>query len=323
MVKGLVSIIVPAYNVENNIPYCLDSLIAQTYKNIEIICIDDGSKDNTADVIKEYSEKDSRIKLISQKNSGVSAARNTGLDNAEGEYISFVDSDDFVSENFISRLVELINEYSADIARCRGRGVKEYSYVEPVPENPPVISTRNKEEALSIYYDGKFYGWYADNASVIWNCLYKSDVLSSIRFDSSIYKGEDDCFIQMAIGEAEKIVYTDERLYFYYYNETGLTHGKNNFDDALKRMNSIYSNHIRFFSEKGLDTIRSRSAEFACNNFCEIYVDSTDKKEKTLARAYFKEFYKSIDYPSLRLKLFKVLPHLYNILLKIKNKKTA
>ena len=321
MVKGLVSIIVPSYNVEKNIPYCLNSLIAQTYENIEIICVNDGSKDGTADVIEKYSEKDSRVKLINQSNAGVSAARNTGIDAAEGEYIAFADSDDFVDRRFIARLLELMTEHSADIARCRGRGVKDYDYVEPEPENPPVVSERNTKEALEIYYDGVFYGWYADDASVIWNCLYKADILKNIRFDSSIYKGEDDCFIQMALGEAEKVVYTDERLYFYYYNEIGLTHNKSHPDDALKRLASIYGNHRDYFRKKGFSEIGSKSAECACNNFCEIYTDSDNKEEKKQAVKLFKDFYRDIDSPSLRLKLFYYLPRLYKVLIKLRNKK--
>ena len=323
MIKGLVSIIVPAYNVENNIPYCLNSLISQTYENIEIICIDDGSKDNTKSVIESFAEKDSRIRLISQNNSGVSAARNNGLDNAKGEFIAFVDSDDYVAGNFIERLLELITEHSADIAKCRGRGVTSYDYVEPTPENPTVISERNTHEALSIYYDGVFYGWYADDASVIWNCLYKSEVLKNIRFDTAINKGEDDCFIQMAVGSAEKIVYIDERLYFYYNNEISLTHTKDDIKNSVVRTYLIYKNHKEFLTKKGYKDICSKSCEYACNNFCEYYVNTSDKKLKSDLKNYFNEFYSGIETKSFRLKIFKFFPSIYKIIVKIKMKKTA
>lgn len=323
MVNDLVSIIVPAYNVEKNIPYCLDSLINQTYKNIEIICVNDGSKDNTKTVIESYVAKDSRIRLISQENSGVSAARNTALDAVNGEYIAFVDSDDYVSETFIERLLELISDYSADIARCRGRGVKDYDYSEPISDDPPIISERNTREALEVFYDGIFYGWYADDASVIWNCLYRTKVIKLLRFDKNILKGEDECFIQKAIGEAKKIVYTDERLYFYYYNENSLTHTKNDLKESLERIYLIYSSHKNYFIEKGFDDIRSKSCEYACNNICEIYVDANDRNIRKQAKKYFKKFFDFIDNKPIRLVLFRYFPNLYKLIIRLKYKKTA
>lgn len=326
MIKGLVSIIVPAYNVEENIPYCLDSLINQTYENIEIICVNDGSSDNTESVIKDYSEKDSRVKLITKENGGVSSARNTGLDAADGEYISFVDSDDFVSERFISRLIELITDYSADIARCRMRGnVTSYDYVEPEPENPPVIKTRTMHEALEIYYDGVFYGWYADDAAIVCNCLFKSEIFNNLRFDSSIERGEDECMIQLAISEAEKLVYTDERLYFYYVNDTSLTHAAYDERLTLRRIDRIYGNQQDCFRKKGLLDIASKNAKYACDNFCEVYISSSDKSIKADAVKGFKKFYSLMDNAPKQLRVFNFSPFLYKVLVKIlyKNKKTA
>lgn len=324
MVKGLVSIIVPSYNVEKNIPYCLDSLIAQTYENIEIICVNDGSKDGTADVIEQYAAKDSRIKLINQSNAGVSAARNTGIDAAGGEYLAFVDSDDFVDTRFIGRLLELMTAYSADIARCRIRGnVTSYDYVEPTPENPPAISTRTRHEALEIYYDGVFYGWYADDGAIVSNCLFKSFIFNNLRFDSSIERGEDECMIQMAICEAEKLVYTDERLYFYYVNPQSLSHAEYDEWLTLRRIDKIYGNQQEQFRKKGLYDIASKNAKYACDNFCEVYMSSSDRKAKKCAVKGFKKFYALIDKPAKPLMIFRISPPLYKIIVKLlyKNKK--
>ena len=104
MDNALVSVIIPAYNVAEYIPFCLDSLISQTYKNLEIICVNDGSTDSTLDIIKEYAEKDSRIILIDKENGGLPSARNAGMNIAKGDYISFVDSDDVVSLDMIEYL---------------------------------------------------------------------------------------------------------------------------------------------------------------------------------------------------------------------------
>lgn len=326
MIKGLVSVIVPAYNVENNISFCLDSLINQTYENIEIICVNDGSPDNTESVIKEYTRKDSRVKLISKENGGVSSARNAGLDAVQGEFIAFVDSDDFVSERFVERLMELITDYSADIARCRVRGnVTSYDYVEPEPENPPVVNTRTTHEALEIYYDGVFYGWYADDAAIVCNCLFKSYIFDNLRFDSSIERGEDECMIQLAISEAEKLVYTDERLYFYYVNDTSLTHAAYDEQLTLRRIDRIYGNQQECFRQKGFYDIASKNAKHACDNFCEVYMKSSDRDIKKNAVKGFKKFYSLMDNAPIQLRVFRFSPFIYKILVKIiyKNKKAA
>ena len=102
--KGLVSIVIPVYNAENNIKVCLNSIIKQTYKNIEIICINDGSKDSSEKIIKEYKKKDSRIILINKPNSGVSDTRNLGIETSKGEYIMFIDADDYISEDYIESM---------------------------------------------------------------------------------------------------------------------------------------------------------------------------------------------------------------------------
>ena len=111
-----ISIIVPCYNVEKYLPECLDSLLNQTFKYFEIICVNDGSNDSTLSILEKYSKKDSRIKIISQKNKGLSGARNTGIDAAKGDYIAFLDSDDWVDNNFYLKLYEAITKHNCDIA---------------------------------------------------------------------------------------------------------------------------------------------------------------------------------------------------------------
>ena len=116
--EQLVSIIVPIYNVEKYIKECIDSIINQTYKNLEIILVDDGSPDCCPKICDEYSKKDKRIKVIHKENGGLSSARNAGLDVAKGEYVSFIDSDDVVDEKFIETLYNLCIENNCDISEC-------------------------------------------------------------------------------------------------------------------------------------------------------------------------------------------------------------
>lgn len=318
MVNDLVSIIVPAYNVEKNIPYCLDSLINQTYKNIEIICVNDGSKDSSLDIIKEYAAKDDRIRIVDKKNGGLSSARNAGIDIAEGEYYAFVDSDDFVDVRYTQRLMELIKEHSADISRCRGRGVTSYDYVEPTPENPPVISERNAHEALEIFYDDKFYGWYADDAPVVWNCLYKAEIFNDLRFEEKLRKCEDECFTREAFSRCDKIVYTDERLYFYYNREDSLIHSKTN--DPEFDFNMFLNIHKRrqsCFKQFGFEDIRMKDVDAACRHFIQVYQYADNKSLKKKIRKEFKSYYIQLESKPMQIKVFNFSPFIYKLALKI------
>lgn len=111
-----ITVIVPVYNVENYLNKCLDSIISQTYKNIEIVVVNDGSTDASGEICKEFSEMDHRILYIEQENAGLSAARNTGLDNMSGNYVTFVDLDDWIEQDYVETLYKKIVEYQADIA---------------------------------------------------------------------------------------------------------------------------------------------------------------------------------------------------------------
>ena len=115
--KEKVSIIIPVYNSERTLERCLDSVINQTYKNIEILIVNDGSKDKSLEIMKEYQKKDNRIMVINQENKGLSGARNAGLDKATGEYVTFIDSDDYIKANLIKDTIEIFNRYNCDVVR--------------------------------------------------------------------------------------------------------------------------------------------------------------------------------------------------------------
>ena len=115
MDEKLVSVIIPAYNIEDYIGRCLDSIISQTYKNLEIIVVDDGSRDYTGEILDNYAKKDRRIKVIHKENGGVSSARNKGIEAAEGDYIGFIDGDDLIEPEMYKTLVDLLEEENADI----------------------------------------------------------------------------------------------------------------------------------------------------------------------------------------------------------------
>ena len=125
--QPLISIIIPVYNVERYLPECLDSLLAQTYQNFELLCVNDGSSDSSQSILEQYARKDSRVRVFCKKNGGVSSARNFGLEQAKGEYIGFVDSDDFVLPRFLERMQQAMDAEKAKIAVCGFRKVPENS----------------------------------------------------------------------------------------------------------------------------------------------------------------------------------------------------
>ena len=316
--NDLISVIIPAYNIENYIMFCLKSIAVQTYKNFEVLCVDDGSTDKTADVIRVFCESDDRFKLLQKENGGVSSARNYGIENAKGKYIAFIDGDDYIAENFLERLHSIITEHNADIARCNGRGVKSYDYKEPVPDEKPYVVTRNKTEALSIFYDNVFRGWYGDDAVSSCMSLYSADVLKNVRFSTLLKRAEDECFTQMAIAEAEKIVYCGDKMYFYYRREGSASHTFTPKDEMLLCMKNLYVTRDEFFNEKGLSEIAELNAKAACDNFIGFCIDEEcDHKTKKDASDLFDIFYHKQSNPPKHHKLFNLSPVVYSFYTKI------
>jgi glycosyltransferase involved in cell wall biosynthesis len=200
----LVSVIVPIYNVELYLEKCLDSIINQTYKNLEIILIDDGSPDNCGKICDEYVLKDKRIKVIHKSNGGQSSARNIGLDIAKGEYIAFVDSDDYIADNMYKDLVDIAQKENADIAICA-------HYI--VNYKGDRISQEDNISNLTI--DEIRYLILMDKCSNYpWNKLYRADLFKNLRFYAGVYF--EDMFIMPTLFfSAKKIVSTKEPYYYY------------------------------------------------------------------------------------------------------------
>lgn len=209
--KPLISIIVPVYNVEDYIEECLESLVKQTYKNLEIILIDDGSTDNSGEICDDYVLKDTRIKCFHQINQGVGAARNKGLEVAEGELIGFVDPDDYCDlEMFLEMFLEMyksMKEDEADIVCCRWitinrgliSGVSGYEFAE-------------QKKILSNLDMAEFYVQSMDWP--VWNKLLKKNVVKSIKFPEIRYN-EDFFTVFQWLYNASKIVYINKPLYNY------------------------------------------------------------------------------------------------------------
>ena len=220
----VVSIIVPVYNVKSYVGECVESLCRQTYTNLEILLVDDGSTDGSGEVCDEYAGRDERIRVIHQANRGLSGARNMGLDDARGEYIAFVDSDDLVSTNYVETLYELLMKYEADIAAC--------AYVKGTTEQltdirEKVLSLDNVKEICmpSVKLLKQWHGKYKQQETVAWNKLYCREVWNGrkkIRFPES-RNHEDVLISHVVVQGAKTIVLTTEILYFYRIRKGSIT----------------------------------------------------------------------------------------------------
>ena len=225
-----VSIIIPAYNAEKTIIECLDSVLAQTYRNFEAIVVDDGSRDCTRRKVEEKATQDSRIKLLTQKNAGVSAARNHGLQAASGELISFLDSDDALSPDFLKALVPLCTSQTlpvAGIIRSDGK-----TGVQPVDEQQML---KIPENLAREYLCGEFGQKIAFSAS---NKLFQNDIIrkENLKFEETLPIGEDLVFVLRYLQYCAKVVICGKAQYFYNINEGSAMHTKGDYTEAYEKL---------------------------------------------------------------------------------------
>lgn len=205
-----VSVIVPIFNVERYINRCVQSILAQSLYDIEIILVDDGSSDRGGLICDEYSTRDQRIRVIHQANKGLSDARNAGLDIACGDYIMFVDGDDWVEQDFCRIPYEIASQNDADVVVFRYSGDEA---IISAASNPPTCFA--KEEAVRYIYHNQ--------GGMAWNKLYRKTMLTSIRFMSGRYY-EDGPFMTEVIRKMEKVFFTDSILYHFCYRQDSITH---------------------------------------------------------------------------------------------------
>ena len=216
--KDLVTIIVPVYNLENYIDKCVNSILNQTYGNIELILVNDGSKDRTLDKCNYFKTIDGRVVVISQENKGVSAARNEGIKYASGNYIMFVDGDDFVSEYIVEDLMRAFVDKDIIMAIGRGKIVQEYHYDFPKKEESALEILTN-EEMIKRQLLGVSY---AQGACIR---IFKTDKLGDLRFDEQAKYNEDTFFTyKYNLKNNGKVYFLPKRLYAYYMRKDSASH---------------------------------------------------------------------------------------------------
>lgn len=214
-----ISVIVPVYNVEKYLKKCVDSIIAQTHKNLEIILIDDGSTDSSLKICEEYA-KDERVKLICQENSGAAAARNAGIDAASGDYIHFADADDYLEPNMYEELLKVSVEYNADFVSCSCFFDYENSEQSVKGYNDSQVRVMTVNEYFGNYLKGDFL-------LTVWNHICKREICAGVKFPfrEELYYGEDGYTAIPTLQRTKKIAYLGKAFYHYVQSENSLVRG--------------------------------------------------------------------------------------------------
>lgn len=209
MVK--ISVIVPIYNVENYLKECLESIINQSFIDFEIICVNDGSSDNSYDIIKEFEKKDSRIKIINQENKGLSGARNSGLDICQGEYIYFIDSDDYLELTALEELYDIANENKLDLILFKSINFDDVTG-KKFTEEQFELSFLKKNFNKKIFSYKDILDFIFQINVPVWTKFFKRDLIEDIRFEEGLIF-EDNLFFMEFIFNANKIYFYDKYLY--------------------------------------------------------------------------------------------------------------
>lgn len=237
---SLISVIIPVYNVEKYLRKCLDSIVGQTYEKLEMILVDDGSTDSSGSICDEYAGRDKRIRVIHKENGGLSDARNAGLDICTGEYITFIDSDDFVSRDYARILLEMAVKHSADITVCADEYIYYDSRGKETRKGRPYKKFKGEkamtgDEALSCALRQEFFDLSACAK------LYKKKCFEGIRFPKGCIS-EDIGTVYKPLLMAQKAVFTSLPLYFYVQRQGSImhTHSSKRFKDGAEMADNMY-----------------------------------------------------------------------------------
>lgn len=294
MGESLIQVIVPIYNVKDYVKPCLDSILRQTYSNLEIILVNDGSTDDVEQILDEYASKDSRVKIINQENLGLQAARNTGLDSCTGEYISFIDSDDVISNDFYTVMHRMINQTNSDISICG------FKFLYTNENGPDDISNLSDAEQLKFkdrlvdngdeYLESDIYNNFG--YVMVMPKLYKREVWKDLRFPLGKY--HEDEWVIARVMHSHRIVELSDKLYYYRQRKgqitsNGLTIKK--LDSAEAMLQRIYS-----YKQWGLSDKAVLNAYFGQLHIFRGYFPLKDpeikKAYKEILKAYRQNIFK-------------------------------
>ena len=307
-----ISVIINVYNGEKFINKCLDCIINQTYKNLEILIINDGSNDNTLNIIKKY--KDKRIRIITTENLGLSLSRNIGIDNAKGEYLYFIDVDDFIELDTIEYLYNLCKKYNAKISTCKSINIHDYNFqIKNIKEKVNIIS--NVDMLVRILL-------WQNRAESLWNKLIKKDVFYNLRFENRQINDID--FTYKLIMQSNIIVDTNQVKYYHLVHLENISIKKR---DDITRIEDMYNVIIERYKyiKKNYPKIKMNEVGLI-DSITRLYFTKNRNVKKFLIKlgaikVYNKHFsilmlkYKMNLREKIKLLLFRINPELYNLVI--------
>lgn len=310
----VVSVVVPVYNVENFIDKCVDSIVKQTYKNIQIILVDDGSTDSSGQLCDVWKNKDDRIQVIHQENGGLAHARNEGMKIVTGDYVLFVDSDDWIEKNMVEILLSNCLKYKADIGVCRYKRIYP-DYTENNESGNSFCCTGEQALYYHIFEMSRPY----DFCYAVWNKLYSYELIKNLRFPKG-RNYEDIVFTSQALYSAQKVFYIDKGLYNYVALRKGsiMNEGFNvrKITDELSQMDD----RIKYFDEMKLDIYKQEAICILINRIyqcCGYLLISKKVENKKIYLQFMKELHKKYTIHNKKnrkekwkVKVFKISPYI-------------
>lgn len=272
--QPLISVIVPVYRVEAYLKACVASIQAQTYQNIEIILVDDGSPDNCPRICDELAAGDSRIRVIHQENGGLSSARNTGIQAATGEYIALLDSDDLWTPLFLSRLYEALSAHGCDMAVCLFRRFEDDPPLQVPDKVTPQVLTR--EEAFECLFNQRI-----ENMVVAPNKLYRRSLFQTVRYPLGQLH-EDEAVIHHVIGACSSIVWVEEAHYLYRTTHNSITTSRFN----LRRLDEMKAkeDRIAYFESNGQLHLADKTRIVYLSNLMRLHRTALGNMEDAVLR---------------------------------------
>lgn len=310
-----ISVIVPVYNAEKYLAECVDSILAQTLRDIEVILVDDGSTDNSPAICDAYKSRDERIKVIHQQNKGVAAARNAGIRVASGKYIAFVDSDDFLDYNMYECMHDIAENNDIPLVICTGFYYSD-SHTNRISEKADnIVELMSSEELVNKWL------WSTDEKTVlftvVYNKLYLRDFFRNELIFNDILIHEDEEFSTRLYLKNFQVAFVDRPFYYYRANQQSITYKP--FAQRNVVMLDILYSRCKVYREKTW----GKQAKKAAKNFCEIYIEYGIRAKKIghfeWVKSYRTQFYSMRSYlglhrhikDQLRYALFDLLPRMY------------
>jgi len=270
--EKLVSVIVAVYNIEEYLPRCVDSILAQTYGKLEIILVDDGSKDRSGSICDDYAGKDPRVRVIHKKNGGLSDARNAGMDVASGEYIGFVDGDDWIEPDMYRAMYHACEKEKAQVAACRYKQITKSGVIDGSAGNSVSLS---RDKALEIYVCGdERYLIY----NSVWSKLFARELVEDMRFPVG-KNSEDIMFTTKAFCRMERLAYLDEAYYNYVLDREGSIMNEKAGERRLRDEIPFWQEQIVYFRDAGMPELSDKAAYHFYRRLLFYYIDFMENKK--------------------------------------------